>query len=375
MERRTWRATLTVAAAVMMLVLCTHALQRLHRVRAERAPTAAQGAAGEAFLYRFDAAGEAYVYTFTLPVGDASPHDVVTVSGDGHLDVWVTESGADRIGRLTFTDTTDYRYEGFPLPPGSKPLNLLAAQGAIWFTAARGDYLGRLDPATGHVDAFEVGVGTYPADLVVGPNGNIWFTQMMADQLAELVVTSTVDYAVNVYADTFLSQGRPYGIAVTRGSIYLAQTANDLVSVFTPPGSWLHMPLSGFPETLDEPYGLAVDNQGLVWGTERAGDAVTSFNVGTFPIIARRKVSPPGGQPTGIAVDPNNEIWFTQRAAGQIGRLNPRLPAGQRLSYYPLPQPGLAPTGIAADGHGHIWVVAARSYRLSLPLVLRGAAR
>jgi len=367
-ERRTWRIVVAVAAALMMSAVCLHALQG---VRAQLAPAVAEGEAGRAFLYRFDAAAEAYVFTFTLPVDGANPHDVVTVPGEGHVDVWFTESGADRIGRLVFTATTDYRYEGFPLPPGSKPLNLLVFQDAIWFTAAQGDYLGRLDPNTGHIDAFEVGVGTYPADLAVGPNGNIWFTQMMVDQLAELVVTSTLDYRVNVYTDTFLTHGRPYGIAVAGQSIYVAQTANDLVSVFTLPSSWLHLPLSGFPETLDEPYALAADSQGLVWATERAGDAVSSFNVGTLPIVARRRVSPPGGEPMGIAVDPADDIWFTQRAAGQIGRLNPRLPTGQRFTYYPLPQTGLAPTGITADDSEAIWVVASRPYRIYLPIVAR----
>ena len=375
MGRGLWRAALVTVAALLLAVVSVHGLRRPSGSRAGGIESVTVQDRGDAFVYGFDRDIEAFVFTFTLPSDGATPRDVTTVSDAGQLDVWFTETGADRIGRLTFTSTTDYAYRPYTVSRGSKPLNLIVADGNVWFTAAAGDYIGRLDPDTGDVDAFSVAAGSYPADLTVGGNGNIWFTQMMADQLAELVVTSTVDYTVNVYTDAFLAAGRPYGIAATGRSIYVAQTANDLISVFTPPNSWVHMPGSGFPITLGEPHALAVDNRGTVWGTERAGDAVSRLEFGTFPMITRYALSPSGGEPMGITVDPNNTIWFAQRSAGQIGRLDPSLPAAERTSYYALPLSAASPTGIAADGEGGIWVVASRPHRIHLPLVLRGRAQ
>lgn len=373
MNRRLWQIVIVAVGAVAMVAVSVQALDRACGSGAEIKESGGAQPDGDSLVYRFDTDEEGFVFTFTLPLPGASPRGVRTVARGDAVDVWFTEWGADRIGRLTFTSTTEYAYQGYPLRSGSRPLNLIASQGFIWFTAAKGDYVGRLDPSTGDVEAFDVGEGSYPADLTLGADGHVWFTQRLADQLAELIVTSTVDYAVNVYTDTFLSEGRPYGIAAGGSTIYLAQTANDLVSVFTPPSSWVHLPGPGFI-TLDGPYDLAVDNRGSVWGTERGGDAVIRLGFGTLPLIDRYRLSPAAGQPEAIAVDPEDNIWFTQRAAGQIGRLNPRLPSGERTWYYPLPLAGASPRGIAADGAGGIWTVASRPHRIYLPLVLRRVA-
>ena len=97
---------------------------------------------------------------------------------------------------------------------------------------------------------------------------------MEADQIAHLVVTSPSDYTITEYSDVTLSGGRPYGITIkygTGGRIYFAQTANDRLTIFTPPDDWIHLkdPVFKIPE---EPYVLTLDNANRVWTTERAGN-------------------------------------------------------------------------------------------------------
>lgn len=369
MRQRNWRLAVVgviVVIGAMSLVLVLRTGGPVHAVGSSSASNQ-----GDAFVFRLEPDGDGFVFTYTLPVDGADPQDVLVVPASQGVDVWLAETGAHRIGRLTYTDSDQYEYRAYQLADGSEPLNLIAHQGFIWFTAAGVDAIGRLDPDSGDIDTFDVGAGTYPADLTAGPNGNIWFTQMMADQLAELVITSTVDYDVRGYTDALLSGGRPFGVAVSAGSLYVAQTANDIISIFTPPDSWLHMPPTGLPEALDEPYKLVTDGQGRVWGTERAGNHVSRYGFGSFPEIARYPLSPAGSAPTGIAADAQDDIWFTQHRAGQVGRLRPAAAAHEMLTYYPLPQPGLAPTGVSADDAGAIWVVASRAYRIYLPIVVR----
>lgn len=367
MKRRDWHILLVTVIAVVASAALMCVLEGHGTVRADAASAVVADPPGESFVYAFDPDAEAFPFTFALPVKDANPRDVLAIRTAERTDVWFTESGADRIGRLIYTATSEYLYEPYGLPAGSKPLSLIASDDVIWFTAPGADAVGRLDPSTGDVEMFEVGAGTYPADLAVGPNGHIWFTQMMADQLAELVITSTTDYAVNVYTDSPLSGGRPRGIAFTGRSIYLAQTANDLISIFTPPADWIHMPVY-FPITLDEPYALTVDGRGRVWGTERAGNVLGRYGYGTFPDITQYELSPGGSQPTDIAAGPDDSLWFTQYAAGQIGRLDQ---ATKQFAYYLLPQPDLAPAGISVGSEGHVWVVASRPHQVHLPLVIR----
>ena len=341
----------------------------------------------ESFVHQFAPNTGPWVFTFTIPIENADPWDVEVVSGASHVDVWFTASGADQIGRLVYTDTSDYAFYTHTLASGSRPLNLVSGGGFIWFTAAEGDYIGRLNPTTGEIDEFEVTVGSYPADLDVAPDGSVWFTQMETDRIAHLLVTSAAHYTVIEYYGPSLSGGQPYGIVVVGADIYFAQTAKDRVTCFRPPDSWVH--IQGFvPGLPDEPYALVVDGLGYVWGTELSGNRVSLFDFGTFPIVVPYSLSPSDSLPTDIAVDPSDSLWFTQRGAGQIGRLIRSVPP--QKDYYPLPLRGLAPTGIAVDSGGAAWTVSSsdsggdsfihrfdpeRLFRLFLPIAMKESAQ
>lgn len=330
--------------------------------------------AGESFLYQFDPDKWDCVFTFTIPTDHANPWDVALVPEAGYVDVWFTELGADQIGRLTFTDTNDYAFQPYALTAGSRPLNLVAGGDFIWFTAAGGDYIGRLDPATGQIDEYPVTVGSYPADLAYAPDGSIWFTEMATDRVGHLIVGHTGAYTVTDYASpiTGAGQGRPYGIVWVSGSIYFAhpRTGADTVTRFTPPASWVD--ITGFqPGIPDEPYKLAATSSGLVWATERMGNGVTSFEIGTMPVVNRYSLTPAGSLPTGLAADASNHLWFTQWRAGQIGRLRPSISSDP--DYYSLPLSDVAPAGIATDDSWGVWVVAAIPHRIHLPIVVRSS--
>ena len=328
----------------------------------------AAASAGESFLYRFDPMSETFVFTYTLSGAGACPRDVVVVPGAGFQDIWFTQPCADSLGRLVYTDTMDFTFQEYTLADGARPLNIVSGGGFVWFTQYGRDSIGRLDPSTGVVAEFTTTVGSCPAGLGYGPDGRIWFTEMMADQVASLVVTSTTDYAVTEYSCSALVGGRPYGIVVVGGSVYLAQSVNDTVSRFTPPNSWVH--IQGLVQDIpDGPYELVLDGLGRVWGTERQGNRVSQFEYGTLPVVSPYSLAPEGSLPAGIVADAGNQIWFTQWGAGQLGRLMPSVPVEKE--YYLLPLPGLSPTGIAMDGVGALWVLASRPHRVSLPCVLR----
>ncbi len=368
MAARGWRCVLIAVGVIVMSVAFVLILGSQAPADAGAVAPLVADTAGESFVYRFDSGALSFAFTFTVPTDNANPWDVVVVPGAGQQEVWFTEAGMDQIGRLTYTDTNDYAFREYTLTVGSRPLNLVSDRGFIWFTAADGDYIGRLHPTTGQIDEFAVTAGSSPADLDVAPDGSIWFTEMMADQIAHLVVTSTSDYVVTEYFDTSLSGGRPYGIVVAGASIYFAQTVNDRVTRFTPPDSWVHIYSLPFSDIPDGPYALELDDYGGLWGTERAGNRVSYYTYGTFPIVNPYSLSPPGSLPTSLVADVNNYLWFTQWQAGQIGRLIPG--TYPQRDYYPLPLAGLAPTGIATDG-GSMWVLASRPYRVRLLVIVR----
>ena len=356
------------AAGLLALVwlLLAWALVGGRGVRAD--VTVAPG--GDSFLYLFDPVGETFVFTLPVPGGAAQVRDLAVVSTTGRYEVWFTAPGLDRIDLLVYTDATTFDLVEYPLPEGSRPLNLaLGADGSVWFTAPGRNSVGRLDPATAQVDEFPVPTANgLPADIDLADNGAVWFTEQRADILAHLVVTAT-GYRITEYTRERMAGGRPYGVIVVGSSVYLAQTVNNYVTRFTPPSSWVDIATNfGTPVPVG-PYLLAQESRGRVWGTERGGDRVSRFIYGTLPIVSGYALIPTGSVPSGLAIDQDDHVWFTQAGAGQIGQLV--LGASPRRYYYPLPAPGLVPTGIAT-ADGAVWVLAFRFYRTYLPVVLRG---
>jgi len=329
----------------------------------------AMGAADEGYVHLFDSDAESYVFTFTLPMLGTNPRDVDVVTVGSAQDVWFTEPGADRIGQLVYTDTNDISYHAYDVGAGCYPLNLEIDGDWVWFTAPGCDQVGRLSRQTGDVDTFDVApTGSYPADLAVASDGSIWFTQMQADQLAHLVVTSTVDYGIETFQAPSMDGGRPYGVVLAGISVYVAQTANGKVSEYTPSTDfWVDVVLPGVSQ-VDYPYKLARGNSDHVWATERAGNRITRFDYGTFAVLVSYDLEPVGSSPMGLAAGVDDDLWFTQWSAGQIGRL---ATDSKIITYYPLSSSRLLPTGIEVEG-SHVWVVATKPYQVYLPLVMHG---
>lgn len=360
--KRGWRCVLMMVGAILAAACALAVGNR------SSAGEPSVSDSGESFVYLFDPASSTFVFTFTIPTAGADPWDVAVVSGTARREVWFTERGIDRIGRLTYTDTHDYAFREYALPVGSRPWNLAPGGGFIWITEAGRDRIGRLDPATGEIVECAVSPGSSPADLDIAPDGSIWFTEMAADRVARLAMTASGECTLTEYAGGTLAGGRPYGIVVVEDSVFFAQTANDRVTRFTPPGSWID--IKGFESGVpDEPYKLVLDSLGNVWGTERVGNCISRFDYGTLSIVDRHALTPANSLPTGLAADAGQHLWFTQWRAGQIGRLT--LGGSPQKDYYRLPLMNLAPTGITIDGQGKIWVLAFRPHYVYLPVVVR----
>ena len=74
------------------------------------------------------------------------------------------------------SDTTPLIKE-FPVPPGSHPHDVAPAKnGSVWYTAQRLGELGILDPISGRTHHIELGQGSAPHGVIVGPDEAPWIT-------------------------------------------------------------------------------------------------------------------------------------------------------------------------------------------------------
>ena len=204
-------------------------------------------------------------------LGDgAAPHGVVWGPDDAF---WITEGGQNAIARL---DPRDDSVELMPLPSDFARANLNTGvfdhDGIYWFTGQTGVY-GRVDPASGRLDAWPSPGGHGPYGITVTPQGEVWYASLAGSHIAridretgaaEIVVPPTPDQgARRIWSDS-------------RGRLWVSEWHSGQVSVYDPAdGSWRQWRLPGeAPRT----YAVYVDERDKVWLTDFGANAIVLFD-------------------------------------------------------------------------------------------------
>jgi virginiamycin B lyase len=123
-----------------------------------------------------------------FPLGNGSaPHGVIV--GPDRAP-WITDGGLNAIVRF---EVTTKAVKLFPLPAEFAGANLntatFDARGILWFTGQAGVY-GRLDPATGKVDAWKAPKGFGPYGITTTPKGEVWYASPAGDYIAKIDTVS-----------------------------------------------------------------------------------------------------------------------------------------------------------------------------------------
>lgn len=172
----------------------------------------------------FDTAGK--VTTFPIPCdgcADASHItyiESITVGSDGHawfLYTRVRSDGApvdgglnNYVGRMTaggsftsFPVPTKYAFRRFAVGARGQSRIIPGPDGNLWFTELNGNKIGRMTtsgtlteftvPSSVEVPAFPENYRTsHPSGIVVGPDGNLWFTEVSTDKIARITTAGTI---------------------------------------------------------------------------------------------------------------------------------------------------------------------------------------
>ena len=257
---------------------------------------------------------------FTAGISHESQPETITAGPDGNL--WFTEVEGNRIGRITPGGAVTEFTEG--ISPGSKPWGITAGpDGNLWFTERAGNRIGRITPA-GKVTEFPVTGG--PQGIALGPDGNLWFTENTANQIGRI----TPSGAVMEFSAGMTTGATPIGIAAgPDGNVWFMgdHGAVGELGQVTPSGVITE---SLFPYQTDT---LAPGADGNLWAAEpyevveKATQIIPSSRTLTeFPL------APPfGGFSESIAPGPDGNLWFTQTASktAAIGRVSSGAPAAQ----------------------------------------------
>jgi virginiamycin B lyase len=214
----------------------------------------------------------------------------------------------------------DVTTKAFPLPRGGgSPHDVaVSADGTVWYTAQRDGKLGRLDPATGHVDLVPLGAGSAPHGVIIGPDGAPWITDGGLNAIVRVdpktrEVTSWPLPSARGYANlntaTFDRRGRIWFTG--QSGIYgrLDPRSGDMQVWDAPRGRG--------------PYGIATTPDGDVYYASLAGSHIARVDLDTG---AATVIEPPTKDQGARRVwsDSTGRLWVSEWNSGNVSRYDPK---------------------------------------------------
>lgn len=202
----------------------------------------------------------------------------------------------------------------------------------------------------------EFPVNGSPRDIAVGPDGNIWFTEIAGDQIGRI----TKDGAYTEFPVP-TPNSDPHGIAVgPDGNIWFTELGANQIGRITMEGEVSEFPL---PTANGGPHGIAEGSDGNLWFTEIGGDKIGRITTkGVFTEFPLPTAGQPGSrgtcgpatsvsQPLDITPGPDRNLWFTECNSGRIGRITTE----GEITEFSLPTANSQPHGIVAGPDHNIW--------------------
>jgi virginiamycin B lyase len=210
----------------------------------------------------------------------ASPHGVI-VGPDGNA--WLTETGQNAIARV---DAKTGVVKLFPLPTAFSGANLntpvFDRNGIVWFTGQSGVY-GRVDSASGKVDAWKAPKGRGPYGITATPAGDVWYASLAGDHIAR-IDTTTGEATVVEPPRKGVGPRRIW--SDSKGVLWVSFWNAGAIGRYDPAAkTWTTYPM---PQSKSGTYSIYVDDKDRVWATDWLANAIQRFDpktetYATFP--------------------------------------------------------------------------------------------
>ena len=221
-----------------------------------------------------------------IPLGpDSAPHGVI-VGPDRAA--WITDGGQNAIARV---DPATKAVKLFPLPKEFPGANLNTAtfdrKGILWFTGQNGVY-GRVDPATGKVEAWKAPKGVGPYGITTTPSGEVWYASLAGDHITKIDTVS---------GDALMVPPPKPGVGPRRiwsdskGLLWVSFWNSGEVGRYDPIAK--NWKVWSLPSSKEGCYAVYVDDKDKVWVSDWPANALVRFDPATekfesFPSNRRR---------------------------------------------------------------------------------------
>ncbi len=229
----------------------------------------------------------------------------------------------------------------FPLPGVAEPQVIVSGpDGNLWFTELLGR-IGRMTPA-GSVTEFTIPTsGSGPQGISAGPDGALWFAEGFGNRIGRVTTAGAfTEFPLPTAGSS------PQGIAVgPDAALWFTESRGNRIGRITTAGAITEFTI---PTASTAPNFIAAGPDGNLWFTERGKNKIG--RVTTAGVFAEFSIPTANAFPEGIAAGPDGNLWFAENSGGHIGRITP---AGT-ITEFPLP----APTRVfqlTAGSDGNLW--------------------
>jgi uncharacterized repeat protein (TIGR01451 family) len=232
----------------------------------------------------------------------------------------------------------------FPVPtPGGLSIGLTTGpDGNLWFTELVSNQIGRITP-TGIVTEFPIPSAiSSPGEITTGPDGNLWFTEQNGNKIGRITPAGSVtEFPLPE------PQRQPSDIITgPDGNLWFTEQDVGQIGRITPLGFVTEFPL---PNSLSAPTSITVGPDDNLWFTEIAANKIGRIT--PTGIITEFSIPTPITNPVEIVTGPDGNLWFAQANTNQIGRMT----LTGVVTEFSVPTKSSIPQFITVGPDGNLW--------------------
>lgn len=247
---------------------------------------------------------------------------------------------ADRIVQNTATQQVHWFGSGLPWPE----VITKGPDGNLWFTEFYAEQVARITPS-GVITQFNLpGLNGSSEGITTGPDGNLWIAEASANAIGRLTTKGVLtDFQINGLNPS------PRNItAGPDGNLWFAEFYDGYLGRITTSGKISRFLLS----SSSTPWDVIAAPDGNVWVTDDVTDAIWRFDPVKLKFLPSIKVSR-NFDPWAFTIGPDHNVWLTGRASGKIATV-----VNGKVSEFTIPgKSGSYPDSITSGPDGNLWFV------------------
>jgi virginiamycin B lyase len=240
---------------------------------------------------------------------------------------------------------TEPRVTEFAIPGAQAPRDPWPhSAGGVYFSMRGADKIVRFDASTRQFKEWALPAGAKPHGVAVGSDGRIFYAGFGDGTIGEL------DPRTGVVRQHRLTpaDSRPYSIALdNQGNVWATARAGWIAMLDRSTGRVTEHRMDG------EPYSLAFDRSGVLWVTCIGSNKLHSFNPQTGRTT--ELAFEPGSKPRRLSIAADGKIWVSLYGAGRLAAVDGA--TNKVVKQYMMPGgPNSGPYSVSVGPGGRVWV-------------------